>query len=578
MHARIGAMIICLLMLVSGCAQPVVPSASNRPQSPGGDSSATTIPDTNNLPRPVPKPTVPVSGSPRLLLDLPLGDEPDQPGSMPSRVGGITPRGPLAMAAEWGSVFLVDQAKGRVLHYADDQLADSISVPWLDEQGGDLRISPFGMVLTVSGTEYTVARNGQLLNVRSLSADSTLAADRGKGPALLGKDGVGNLYERGMGDHGPVARRVSKEGSVLAVVSLEEIGEIRDWCMGRDGSLYALAWQWGQDRIDRIRVYEIFPTVTFSSPPGGVDPPTPPVVLGHPIPSRIRLRFPDWAPLEVNGEIDRWNLWQLLATTSPAADPAAGDPAWHVTMEASFLNASTLTLHIRDDYLTVEGTRYRVGGFGALRSLIEALRLSEQGVKGALDVAQSVRIALEDLPGVEQELSPAQRQELRESLTGAMAVNPYTPPQPLERPFPQYAIRLKGLNWEGTLLLVGDRYLMKLPSRAVVHSGRTAALVKGWLPKPDLRPDQVGYLYLADRLEIGQGNDLTRWKDSVVRQLIHARFDPEVRPAFQEPFTLSFWVKGQKRTVQVDTEGFTYAGKRYRGSGLTGIASLQGVP
>ena len=571
-------MVICLLLLVSGCAEPAVPSASTKAPGPGNASGTANTSDTSTPSRPAPQPAALVTGTPRLLLNLPLGDEPNQPGSMPGRVGGVSPRGPVAVAAEWGSIFLVDQAKGRVLRYADGRLAGSVPVPWLDAQGDDLRISPFGLVPIVSGVEYTIASNGQLLDVRPLSTDGTPGADQGKGPTPLGKDGAGNLYEWGMGDRGPVARRVSKEGSVLTVVSLEGIGEIRDWCMGRDGSLYALTWQWGKDRIDRVKVYEIFPTVTFSSPPGGVDPPTPPVVLGRPIPSRIRLRFPDWAPLEVDGDIDRWSLWRLLATASPAADPPAGEPAWHVTMEAGFPDGSTLTLDIRDDWLTVEGARYRVGLSEALRSLVEALRHSEKGVKGALDAAQRVRIAIEDLPGVEQELSPAQREELRESLTGTMAVNSYTPPQPLERPFPQYAIHLKGASWEGTLRLVGNRHLMNPSGGAVVHSGRTATLVKGWLPVPDLRPDQIGYLYLADRLEIGQGTNLTRWKTSVVRQLIHARFDPSARPAFQEPLTLTFWVKGEERTVQVDTEGFTYAGKRYRGSGLTGMVSLQGVP
>lgn len=601
----LGHLLIALLMLViAGCTgdrpQPIAPVQPTAPAPPvssvqaGPGPAQTPGPAPSPVPSPAPatgpasEPAAPVKETPRLLLDLTLGDAPDQPGSMPGRVGGISPRGPLAMAAEWGSIYLMDQAKGQVLHYADGRPADRTPdyaggpadrtpVPWLDEQADDLRISPWGLVLTVGQTEYTVARNGKLLGIRSLAAGSAPAADQKGLVQLLGKDGMGNLYELAVGS-GRIARRVSKDGAVLAEASVTELGEIRDWYMGRDGSLYAMTWQWGQDRIDRIRVYEVLPTVTFSSPPGGVDPPIPPVLAGHPVPSRIHLSLPDWAPLEISSEVDCWNIWWLLATASPADDPLAGDPAWQVTMDADFPDGSTLTLHIQDGYLLLEGTRYRVGEFGALRSIIEALRLSEQGVQIALDAAESVRIAIDDLPGVEQELSWAQRQALRESLTGAMAVNPYTPPQPLERPSPQYAIRLKGRNWEGSLLLVGDLHLVKPQGRALLISGRTSALVREWLPVPNLAPDQVGYLYLADRLEIGQGNDLTQWKNTVVRQLIQARFDPGVRPFFREPFTLTFWVKGEQRTVEVDTEGFTYAGKRYPGSGLTNMMSLQGVP
>lgn len=100
----------------------------------------------------------------------------------------------------------------------------------------------------------------------------------------------------------------------------------------------------------------------------------------------------------------------------------------------------------------------------------------------------------------------------------------------------------------------------------------------GWLPLPDPRPDEVSYLFLADRLEIGAGHDLTRWKNTVVRRLLHAGAADGGEAPFRDPFILTFYVRGERRTVQVDTEGFTYAGKRYPGSGLTAIFGLQGVP
>jgi hypothetical protein len=151
-------------------------------------------------------------------------------------------------------------------------------------------------------------------------------------------------------------------------------------------------------------------------------------------------------------------------------------------------------------------------------------------------------------------------------------------PKPLEPPFPQYGIHLAGKDWKGTLVLSADRYIQTGFGGSVLHSGELASLVKGLLPVPQQKPSDVGYLYLADKLEIGQGTDLTRWKNNVVRSLINARVLPDRRPSTEEPFTLIFRVKGERLAVQVDADGFTYAGKRYPGSALTDIIHLQGVP
>jgi hypothetical protein len=127
-------------------------------------------------------------------------------------------------------------------------------------------------------------------------------------------------------------------------------------------------------------------------------------------------------------------------------------------------------------------------------------------------------------------------------------------------------------------VLSADRYIQTGFGGSVLHRGELASLVKGLLPMPQQKPSDVGYLYLADKLEIGQGTDLSRWKNNVVRSLINAKVVPDRRPSTEEPFTLIFRVKGERLAVQVDADGFTYAGKRYPGSALTDIIHLQGVP
>lgn len=77
----------------------------------------------------------PARGEPRLLLELTAGDGHDQPGHTPGRVGGVAPSGPLALAVEGPTIYLADQAKGRILQYEDGRLARVIPAPWMDEGG-----------------------------------------------------------------------------------------------------------------------------------------------------------------------------------------------------------------------------------------------------------------------------------------------------------------------------------------------------------------------------------------------------------------------------------------------------------
>jgi hypothetical protein len=585
MGVRIWALLLCLLLLLGGCAKPAPEGGSDAssPSAPGpGAPSSGTPAAGSDSPSPAPAHPAPVAAQPRLILDLPLGDDPDQPGQLPSRVGGIAPRGPLAIAADAGSLYLIDAAKSRILQYnlGQGRLAGSIPAPWMDDQAADLAVSPFGLTVTMFTAQYTIGVDGRFLAISPTATPPTgQIHDAGNGPWSLGTDGAGNSYAWAMSDpSGLIARRVSSDGSQLASAPIGEVGEVRDWYVSRDGGLYALAYQWGEGKIERARVYEVLAPISISSGPGGMDPTPAPAVLGHPLPSRIRLTFADWAPVEVTAEPDRWSIWQLLAGVEPAKDPDPGNDHRGFQIEATLADGSTLSMEVRQNELQVGGKPYRIPSPDGLSAVVQHLRFSEASLKAALTEASSVRAAIVDLPGAERELTAEERERLRQSLTGALPVSMAAGPHPLEPPFPQYGIHLEGKGWKGTLLLRGDRHMRATSGGAALHSGELTRYVAGLVPVPELQPADVGYLYLADKLELGQGTDLTRWKNTVVRRLVEAQVIPGYQPPNTESFTLTFWVKGEKLAVKVDVDGFTYGGHRYPGSSLTEIIYLQGVP
>lgn len=586
MGVRISALLLCLLLLLGGCANPAPEGGSSTSSpsapSPGAPGSGTPAAGSGS-PSPAPAPPAPVVAQPRLILDLPLGDDPDQPGQLPSRVGGISPRGPLALAAaDAGSLYLIDAAKSRILQYnlGQGSLAGTIPVPWMDDQMADLAVSPFGLVVTLFNAEHTIGVDGRFLAISPVAPPPTgQIRDAGKGPWSLGTDRAGNRYEWAMSDpRGLIAGRVSSDGSQLASVPIGELGEVRDWFVSRDGGLYALTYQWGDEKIERARVYEVLAPAGISSGPGGMDPTPAPVVLGHPLPTRIRLTFADWAPLAITAEADRWNIWQLLAAVEPTdgPDPWADDQGFQIV--ATQPDGSTLSMEVRQNELRVGGKRYRIPWPDGLNAVVQHIRFSEASLKAAFTEASSVRAAMVDLPGAERELTAEERERLRQCLTGVLPVSMAAGPHPLEPPFPQYGIHLEGKGWKGTLLLRGDRYIRATSGGAALHSGELTRYVTALVPVPELQPGDVGYLYLADRLELGQGTDLTRWKNTVVRRLVEAQVNPGYRPRNTESFALTFWVKGEKLTVKIDVDGFTYRGNRYPGSALTEIIYLQGVP
>ncbi|MDF2630042.1 MAG: hypothetical protein K0R39_3873 [Symbiobacteriaceae bacterium] len=562
MGVRIWALLLCLLVLLGGCAKPA-PGGGAEAASPGASTP--------------PAPSIPVVAQPRLTLDLPLGDGPDQPGQLPARVGGIAPRGPLALAVDGGSLYLIDAAKSRIIQYdLQGGLVMTIPAPWLDDQVADLAVSPLGLIVTLFGVQYTIGADGRLLAISQVT-DQPMGA--GNGLWSIGTDRAGNRYEQALADpSGMIARRVNGDGRQLASAPIWELGDIHDWYVSRDGGLYALSYQWGQGEIERARVYEVLPPWGISSGPGGMDPTPAPVVMGYPLPTQIRLTFADWAPVAVTAEADRWNVWQLLATAQPTDGPDSWADYPGFEIAATLPDGSTLSMEVRQNELRVGGKRYLIPFYQGLNAVVQHLRFSEASVQAALDEATSVRVALLDLPGVERELTAEERARMRQSLTGAIAVSSAAGPHPLEVPFPQYGIHLEGKDWKGTLLLRGARHVRAESGGSALHGGELSRQAAALLPVPELQISDVSYLYLTEKLEIGQGQDLTRWKNTVVRRLVDAHVISGHRPTNTAPFTLTFWVNGEKLVVQVDADGFTYRGKRYPGSGLTEMIYLQGVP
>lgn len=579
---RTWAVLLCLLLVLAGCA-------ARTPEGAGGNSSpvsGTPAPGSGESSGTAgPGPGAVRAGEPRLILDLAPGEDPDVPGQLPSRVGGIAHRGPLALAVEGSSLYLVDAAKSRIMEYdLRGRLAGTIPTPWLDDQLVDLAVSPWGLVVTLPRVQYTVADDGRLLEVSARSWAADPQPDPGKGPWPIGKDRHGFLYDRdARSTTEPVVRRLDRDGRPVASLPIRELGEVHDWYISRDGGLYALTYLWGQDGIERVRAFEVFPPLTISSGPGGMDPIPAPAVLGHPLPPHIRLSTADWPPLAVAAEADRWSIWQLLASAEPIGEAEGPFSDWgprnrNLSIDATLNDGSTLSMTVRNDELHLAGMRYRIPFYDGLYAVVDHLRLSAEALQAALTEADSVRLALLDLPGVERELTPQERDQLRRSLAGVIPASNAAGPQPLDPPFPRYGIRLEGTDWQATLLLHGERYLDREGGGSALHDGELFRVVRELLPVPPLEPADAGYLYLADRLEIGQGSDLTRWKNTVVRMLV----GPEVVTGYQggsaEPFLLTFWVKGEPVEVRVDADGFTYRGVHYPHRGLWVIPSLQGVP
>ncbi len=547
-------------LLLSSCTSPALPPDEVK-QEPGPAVAA---------------PASPSSHTPHLLLDLALGDDPQQPGWTPERVGGIPASGPrdLLVDDQGTTVTLLDQAKGRLLHYQDEKLVGSVALPWLYDEAGDLRrTGTGGYTVTSRIYDIMIDEDGRILDIRPAPAgirDETLA---GKAEAVtIGTDRYGNRYEREPAEPGFLVRRIGTEGQELARGTSPTDSWVIDWHVNESGGVYVLTAPTAAP-LDRAQVQMLLPPVGGEGQAPSAATPEPPVFLGRPLPERIRLTGGNGLPVDVTGEVDRWNIWKLLGRAQPSQVPVPHDLV-PTRLTAFFADGEPLQIDLYGDQVALGGQVYAVGS--ELDRLADALRLSPAALAQALGAATSAQVALEDLTGAARDLSPAEREELKALLARATPVAPEAAPQPLEPEFPRYGIRLSGEGWSAGIILSGEHHLIQTHGGALAVAGPLGETLRGWLPIPELSADDPASLFLAEKLEIAPGNDLTRWKNSVVRMLVGVT-RPQESP-FSQPLTLIFTVDGERRMVLIDETGFTYAGQRYERPRLLSITGFQSVP
>lgn len=533
------------------------------------------------------------------LLDLPLGPEVDRPGATPERVGGISPQGPLSFATGPGeSIYLLDSARGRILKYGNGRLKKVIDAPFLEEAPGSLLIHN-GLIYVRDGrVEYEIAEDGRIRRMGFTGEGAIYPRPRPAGPILSRADETGNGYNAEYVSGVWTVRRVDGRGRETARAPAPP--GVVDWYVSPEGGVYALTWTYDSGlthdsgTITRAAVHRVLAPVRAleeSSPDHEVtgSAAEPPIALGYPAPHFLQVRTPGWPATEIRDPVVINNLWRLLSHLGKP-EPV---PEW--LRASKDLTTFTVTAHLPGgagpeflfgDHGIVAGDRYYQGSpAAAASSLLASMVFSP--VNLMLVVASGpVWVTIPDLPGIARELTATERRQLGDAiLAGSFRAGRHEPPQPLEDPFPRYALRigLKG-GGEATATLAGDRYLyLRGRGVAVAHRGQVARLVREWLPvptEPKVRPDEVAYLYGATSLTIAQGGyaqDLTRWKATVVRALLGAS-PTDSTPVSGEPLLLTFTVAGKPHEVIVTEEGFSYGGKDYRRPGLLWLAHLQGVP
>gem|GEM_PF-3328078 len=506
------------------------------------------------------------SGDARLLLELHAGTGVDQPGWAPERVGGVSARGPLSLAVDGSDIFIADQAKGRILHFRDGQLAGSIPTPWMEEQGVDLGITSEGLVVSSPYRVFTIDRQGRILKIEDRSVLEDAEPEKGAVRGA-GTDQFGNSYYYGFAEQGTMVERIGEGGKQLVRGLISE--PVVDSYVSDEGGFYGLTWHGGAEPYS-VQVYEVLEPVAAPQASGEGAPAEPPKFRGESVPEVVNYSSSAWAPIAIR-DVSAWNLWQILDAGSPA--PEGTTPLGPLVAK---LEAGDLTVDLYRDHFVVDEETYVLPHADAFWAIISAELYSKGGLEAALQGDIEVQVAIADLPDAASTLAADQ---VLNNLADAYTVNRYTPPQPLEEPFPRYELRLKGDGWEGSLTVSGD-YLV--PSGTAVqgtalYAGTLTGLLRQSLPVPDLPDGSLEALYRADRLEIGDGVDLTRWKNTVVRSLL-GLIPQQGTVENQEPVTLTFYLDGQQHVVEIDAGGFTYAGQRYDRPGLTGLANLQGVP
>lgn len=560
---RILASTLLAVALLSGCAQ--TPPPVETPVSP---------PAVQNPP-PV------YSSEPRLLLNLPVGSQANRPALFPGRVGGVSERGPITFAVTGsGEVHLLDAAGSRLLVYADGKLTRSIHLPWLGENGARLLWLGDQYLLTDGGT-YVFTRQGHLVHYENPGGPDLYSnlrpavAYTGKDALDLGADAQGRRYERVVAQDGSFrVIRKGADGQPTASVSVPP-HQPADWYLTPGGGLYLLAWD---PAAARVQVWELFGPGADSVAPSLRIAPAEPVAFGLPVPQKIELIPSDWKPMTLSEPAELFGLWVLLARMRPESMAHPEKAAPHVLLRLTLPGGATEEVRLEGYAAFHEGRGYTGSGLSeAAGRLIYGLLFSPDRLQAALAEAE-VTAVIRDLPGAQLRLTAAQKAELAAALRDARPAPYLATPQPLEDPFPRYGLRLRGEGWQGLVQLRGEQHVALERWSALRVDERAGRLLTTWLPVGELPAGSLERLYLAERLEMEGGGDLTRWKQTVVRNLLGLGQTRQGTPTYTAPIRYTFYLDGQAHRVDVDREGFEHAGSRYLIPNLTDMAGLAGVP
>lgn len=567
--ARATMAAVVAFMLV-GCTSAPGPAAPIAPEGGGVDAGPPPVAVVSPGPKLITgKEEAPQR--PHLLLDLPLGDDPEQPGQTTARVGGVAPAGPRDLVVIDGeTIFLLDAAKGRLLRYSRGQLAERTAIPWADAESHDLRYADGLFRLVSRRWLYTFDLNGRIIDLAPAPPEADWAPDAY--PVTVGTDAIGYRYERHLSaSGGQILRRIDPTGEVAATVLPPE-GDVVRWLVTPEGGAYTLSW-----KEDRAQVHELLRPMAAPAPGTGPAPAAKrPVAFERPVPTRLRVSLPGGVSAEIADELVRSNLWHHLAGAKPLSDRAhpLHDP---LQIEASFESGPPMRLEVAAHSLRADGTPYEIPWLGdAIQQMLTSYLLHPLRLEPLVAAAQ-VSLAIDDLPGVERELTPAQQKALVDAIRASSTTSVLTVPHPLELPFPRYSILVKTAEGEMRLALRGERHLTFREQGALALSADFGAQVREWLPVPPLTTADLASLYRADGLEMN-GDDLTRWKATVVRKLLLPSDQIEPEPISTDPITFTFYVGGVKRVVEVDQEGYTYMGQRHQRPGLLNLRHLWSVP
>lgn len=578
-----------LLLLAGACETTTVTASTPSPTATPAAPSASATP--TGSPSPAGSPKVEAS---TIVLDLTVGPGYEQPAATTPGVGGLSSRGPMSVAVDnGGRIYLWDHARARILVCEGGKVTRVLPEPFVDwgsfgllAYAGRLYLR-YGIDQTQA--EYAIdASTGELVAV---AASGLYPRERRpfrsvdiKGPQPpTGFDLLRNDYRPASTPKGYEVQRVDRTGNVTAIGTGADPREedVVDMYVTGDGAVYELRHGYTNGLVTRVRVAKIMSAA--GSPP--IETPAtlagPAMFAGREAPESIDVTSaPELPPARLRGAEAR-SLWSLLALSRPATGfPPPGAPSARAyRMTAAWPDGSTMPIVI-DSTLITAGTSV------VLRTiqLEEALPLVIGQPRYLIDALRTygARVRIPDLTGVERALTSAEVNAYAEALGSAFVTSFYERYRPLEDPFP---IRQLTIAYpDGTVVLqdVGDRYLrnaaMNRGAGAWVHDGRASTLLRQWLPTPSISSDDPAILFTAEKVTLPD-QDISRWKASIVRELLAPSRGDKSSWDDQPPLVFTFTLPGARsEVVRVDTAGFTFAGKTYAKKGLMDLFGLKGVP